>query len=109
MSRKISKVKQGLLLLCCLVAATGCKQAPPAQMETGYEVMTVAPADRMILSTYSATIRGRQDIDIYPQVSGTLTKVCVTEGQRVKNDIVYYRPGALRSRIADGGGKCEVC
>ena len=52
MSRKISKVKQGLLLLCCLVAATGCKQAPPAQMETGYEVMTVAPADRMILSTY---------------------------------------------------------
>lgn len=86
MSRKISKVKQGLLLLCCLVAATGCKQAPPAQVETGYEVMTVAPADRMILSTYSATIRGRQDIDIYPQVSGTLTKVCVTEGQRVKTD-----------------------
>ena len=39
MSRKISKVKQGLLLLCCLVAATGCKQAPPAQMETGYEVI----------------------------------------------------------------------
>ena len=48
MSRMISKVKQGLLLLCCLVAATGCKQAPPAQVETGYEVMTVAPADRMI-------------------------------------------------------------
>jgi len=25
------------------------------------------------------------DIDICPQVGGTLTKVCVTEGQRVKN------------------------
>ena len=68
MSKKISKVKQGLLLLCCLVAATGCKQAPPAQMETGYEVMTVSPTDRMISSTYSATIRGRQDIDIYPHI-----------------------------------------
>ena len=107
MSRKISKVKQGLLLLCCLVAATGCKQAPPAQMETGYEVMTVAPADRMILSTYSATIRGRQDIDIYPQVSGTLTKVCVTEGQRVKNgqtlfiiDQVPYE-AALQTAVAN--------
>ena len=33
-----------------------------------YEVMTVAPADRMISSAYSAAIRGRQDIDIYPQV-----------------------------------------
>ena len=28
-------------------------------------------------------IRGRQDIDIMPQVSGTLTKLCVTEGQKV--------------------------
>ena len=85
MSRKVCKMKQGLLLLCCMIAATGCKQAPPAQMETEYEVMTVVPADRMISSTYSATIRGRQDIDIYPQVGGTLTKVCVTEGQRVRN------------------------
>ncbi len=47
-------MKQGLLLLCCMVAATGCKQAPPAQMETEYEVMTVVPADRMISSAYSA-------------------------------------------------------
>lgn len=53
MSKKVCKVKQGLLLLCCMVAATGCKQAPPAQMETEYEVMTVSPADRMISSAYS--------------------------------------------------------
>ena len=85
MSKKVCNVKQGLLLLCCLVAATGCKQASPTQMETEYEVMTVAPADRMISSAYSAAIRGRQDIDIYPQVGGTLTKVCVTEGQAVAN------------------------
>ena len=99
-------MKQGLLLLCYMIAATGCKQAPPAQMETEYEVMTVVPADRMISSAYSATIRGRQDIDIYPQVSGTLTKVCVTEGQRVKNgqtlfiiDQVPYE-AALQTAVA---------
>lgn len=40
MSKKVCNVKQGLLLLCCLVAATGCKQASPTQMETEYEVMT---------------------------------------------------------------------
>lgn len=44
MSKKVCKVKQGLLLLCCVVVATGCKQAPPAQMETEYEVMTVSPS-----------------------------------------------------------------
>ena len=76
-------------------------------METGYEVMTLSPADRMISSTYSATIRGRQDIDIYPQVSGTLTKVSVTEGQRVKKgqtlfiiDQVPYE-AALQTALAN--------
>ncbi len=99
-------MKQALVLLCSL-AAVGCKQAPPAQMETGYEVMTLSPADRMISSTYSATIRGRQDIDIYPQVSGTLTKVNVTEGQRVKKgqtlfiiDQVPYE-AALQTALAN--------
>jgi efflux transporter, RND family, MFP subunit len=99
MSKKVCKVKQGLLLLCCMVAATGCKQAPPAQMETEYEVMTVSPADRMISSAYSATIRGRQDIDIYPQVSGTLTKVCVTEGQRVKNGQTLFIIDQVRMKL----------
>ena len=100
-------MKQGLLLLGCLVAAAGCKQAPPTQMETGYEVMTVSPTDRMISSAYSATIRGRQDIDIYPQVGGTLTKVSVTEGQRVKSgqtlfiiDQVPYE-AALQTAVAN--------
>ena len=52
MSKKVCKMKQGLLLLGCLVAAAGCKQAPPTQMETGYEVMTVSPTDRMISSMH---------------------------------------------------------
>lgn len=69
--------------VCCLVVA-GCQQAPPAQEEAGYEVMTLAPTDRLLTSTYSATIRGRQDIEIYPQVSGFLTQVCVAEGEHVK-------------------------
>lgn len=85
MSKKENKMKQILFVPVCLLAviAAGCKQAPPARIEAGYEMMTMAPADRQLSSTYSATIRGRQDIEIYPQVSGTLTKVCVTEGQRV--------------------------
>ena len=85
MIEKVSKVKQAILFACCL-AATGCKQAPQATVESGYKVITLAPTDRTLSSTYSATIRGRQDIEIYPQVSGTLTQVCVSEGERVKRD-----------------------
>lgn len=70
-------------------------------------MMTLAPADRMLSSVYSATIRGRQDIEIYPQVSGFLTKVSVAEGQRVKKgqtlfiiDQVPYE-AALQTALAN--------
>ena len=48
-----------------------------------FETMKVTTKDVTMTTKYSATIRGRQDIDIMPQVSGTLTKLCVTEGQKV--------------------------
>ncbi len=69
-------------MVCC-VAAVGCKQAPMTTGPGEYAVLTVATTDREIPTNYSATIRGRQDIDIYPQVSGTIWQLCVTEGQRV--------------------------
>ena len=67
---------------CCL-AAVACGQAPTAMGPGEYAVMTVATTDREIPTNYSATIRGRQDIDIYPQVSGTIWQLCVNEGQNV--------------------------
>lgn len=69
--------------LACCMAAVGCKQAPMTMGPGEYAVMTIATTDREIPSNYSATIRGRQDIDIYPQVSGTISQLCVNEGQNV--------------------------
>lgn len=71
------------LAACCL-ATVSCGQAPTATGPGQYAVMTIATTDREIPSNYSATIRGRQDIAIYPQVSGTISELCVTEGQDVK-------------------------
>ena len=45
--------------------------------------MKVSTTDKALTTTYSATIRGRQDIDIYPQVSGTIQELCVAEGEKV--------------------------
>ena len=52
--------------------------------------MTISTTDRELQTIYSAAIRGRQDIDIYPQVSGTLTKLCVEEGQTVRRGQVLF-------------------
>ena len=70
-------------VMACFLAAVSCGQAPTAQGPAQYGVMTIATTDREIPSNYSATIRGRQDIDIYPQVSGTISELCVNEGQVV--------------------------
>lgn len=67
---------------CCLTAAS-CGQAPMTMGPGEYAVLNVATADRTIPTNYSASIRGRQDINIYPQVSGTISQLCVSEGQTV--------------------------
>lgn len=47
-------------------------------------VMTLQQGNSDLSHSYAATIKGRTDIDIRPQVSGFITKVHVDEGQAVK-------------------------
>ncbi len=76
-------------------------------MKPSYATMKVEATDKELSTSYSATIRGRQDIDIYPQVSGTIEKLCVTEGQKVRRgqslfiiDQVPYK-AALKTAMAN--------
>ena len=49
-----------------------------------YASMTLAPVNVSLSESYPASVEGRQDIAVYPQVSGTISKVCVKEGQKVR-------------------------
>ena len=91
----------------CTVWVASCKQATDAGVKPSYAIMEVKAADKELSTSYSATIRGRQDIDIYPQVSGTIEKLCVTEGQTVRRgqllfviDQIPYR-AALKTAVAN--------
>lgn len=105
MNRKWMKLTA---LVGCVMLMASCKQTP--QMQSGnssYATMKVEVSEKELSSSYSATIRGRQDIDIYPQVSGTIEKLCVTEGERVRRgqilfiiDQVPYK-AALRTAVAN--------
>lgn len=48
-----------------------------------YPVRTVEAQDAASQTTYPATIKGVQDVEIRPKISGFITKICVREGQRV--------------------------
>lgn len=79
-------IKTGFLTaIVGLAVLTSCGKKQQQQMPSAvYKTVKVSTQTIQLDTEYSATIRGRQDIDVYPQVGGTLQKLCVTEGQTVK-------------------------
>lgn len=66
-----------------LIASCGNKrnQLPT---DNHYPVVTIGSQSAEMQTTYPATIKGVQDVEIRPKVSGFITKVCVQQGQAVK-------------------------
>lgn len=94
-------------LLAVALFASSCKEQRQEASRQAYPVITVQKSAVEVTNDYPATIRGRQDIEIYPQVSGKIVKVAVTEGQRVSRgqtlfviDQVAYR-AALQNAEAN--------
>ena len=78
-------------VLCCMCLLTGCRQNARQQEDGGnYPLMTLKPEDRQLSVKYSAVIEGKQDVEVRPQVSGTITQVCVEEGARVRKGQVLF-------------------
>ena len=59
--------------LLALIAFTSCREEQK-QAPSSYPTMTVKKESRNLDSRYSAAIRGRQDIEIYPQVGNIVFK-----------------------------------
>lgn len=83
--------------------------------QQAYPVITVQPDSITVDEYYSASIQGRQDVEIYPQVSGTITKVCVKEGERVSKgkilfviDQVPYRAALLTATANVHAAQAQV-
>lgn len=72
------------LLLCA------CAIDMPKETESSFETMTVKKSDIEIPIKFSATMKGQSDVAISPQVSGQLTQICVSEGQRVSRGQVLF-------------------
>ena len=69
---------------------TACGIDMPKETKTSYETMTVEKQDVMVPLKFSARMKGQNDVTVMPQVSGQLMKICVTEGQQVKNGQVLF-------------------
>lgn len=68
-----------------IILTTACHHSGAEQEVTNMlPVMVVTKQPINLSETYSTSIRGRQDVDILPQISGRITRLCVKEGEEVK-------------------------
>ena len=86
---------------------TACSQPAGQQGGSEYKLITVEKTDQTLTSSYTAVINGRQSVEIRPQVSGTITDICVNEGDKVTKgqtlfiiDQVPYQ-SALQTALAN--------
>lgn len=80
-------------LACMLVVAmtlASCNLDIPKEVQSSFETMTIEKSDIVLPIKFSAKMKGKADVTITPQVSGQLTKICVTEGQRVGVGTVLF-------------------
>ena len=80
--------KTKILLVAALTAVLascggGKSGGKPNFGDNEYAVRTVQGQNADLQTTYPATIKGVQDVEIRPKVSGFITKLCVKEGQHV--------------------------
>ena len=71
-------------------------------------VETLQPTTVNLKSSYPATIKGKQDIEIRPQVSGFITKVCVDEGSMVRKGQVLFIIDPTQYEAAARSAKAAV-
>lgn len=102
MTRKI------LLMALVVLSMASCKkEATKEEKSDTYRTMTVKLENRTLKQEYTARLEGQQVVEVRPQVSGLITRICIGEGQRVRKgqtlfviDQVPYR-AALAEAVAN--------
>ena len=80
-----------------------------------YAVRTIGTQSTELQNNYPATIRGIQDVEIRPKISGFITKLCVQEGQSVNAgqllfviDNVQYAEAAKQAKAAVAAAQAQL-
>lgn len=111
-----SKILLFAALAAMLVSCGGKKSSgKPNYGDNEYAVRTIGAQSAELQTTYPATIKGMQDVEIRPKVSGFITKLCVKEGQAVKAgqllfviDNVTYAAAVRQAKAAVNSAKAQL-
>ena len=71
-------------LLALLFAGCASNENSHTGQQREWQTMSISRSDISLHTRYSASIQGKQDIEIRPQVAGTIISVHINEGERVR-------------------------
>ena len=98
-----------VLLACCLALLSSCKNGNNGEAKAPeYAVITTQATTAHLTNSYPATIRGKQDVEIRPMVSGFITKLHVDEGSVVKKGQVLFTIDQVQYKAAVETAKAAV-
>lgn len=86
------KLEKTLMAMMCLgvLLLTSCKKQQQSMHADDYKTITVSKSCCTLNREFSATLEGEQAVEIRPQISGTITRICVEEGARVTKGQVLF-------------------
>jgi membrane fusion protein (multidrug efflux system) len=85
------KIKSYLFLAAVDAVLSSCGgQSQQLPADNSFAVRTAGVSNADLQTTYPATIKGIQDVEVRPKVSGFITKVYVHEGQRVSAGQILF-------------------
>ncbi len=113
--REHDKRKRGIaqcvffLLFALIITLVSCKDSKNDNLQQAvYTVQIITPENRTLESFYPTTIQGRQDVDVFAQITGKIMKVCVTEGQTVKKGQTLFAIDPVPFQAAYNTAKANV-
>lgn len=98
--KKSATALSAIALAAGVLTSCGGGQQAPQQQAPQVAVMSVSESSADLDETFPATLKGKTDIDIRPQVTGFITKVHVDEGQRVHKGQVLFTLDQVQYRAA---------
>lgn len=96
------------MLSAALLTACGSKSSQMPEANKDFAVETVKTTEADLKTSYPATIKGMQDIEIRPKVSGYLTKLLVDEGATVRKGQPLFLIDSEQYQAAVNSAKAQV-
>ena len=78
----VKRIVYALLLFSFMLVS--CKEKKEEKAAQIYKTMKVECSSQTVKTQYSATMKGKEIVEIRPQVSGLITKILTAEGQKVQ-------------------------